>query len=239
VIWRYLRKRLGIEAQDERITYSLKEIETLRTHITHIQKQEPKIIKQIIYKTPKNNLLLKEIEEIKNREVQVQKIMGTYKDTFLEFVDLVSEKLEGFNSRLDSFEPKLIIHNAESTRFEHLVGRSTKPLLSTTTGRPFSTTKRTTRPISTTDQIEQGQNLWECATDAERDIIKTLYDAGYPYSYHELSEKLEKSISTVKNHLNNLKSKGFQFQERIGLNNTKKYLLDARVKTFLTLRLND
>ena len=89
---RYLRKHLGIEAQDERITYSLKEIESLRTHITHIQKEKPKVIKQIIYQNPKNDQVLLEIKGIKARELKTHELVADYKDTFLEFVDIVSAK---------------------------------------------------------------------------------------------------------------------------------------------------
>jgi len=238
-MWTYLRNKLGIESQEDRINDTIREINRLRDHITHIQSQKPKVIKQIIYKNPKNESITQEIENLKDREIKTHKIISDYRETFLEFIDIVSGKLENFTDRLDTFGDKLekpLIHDINK---EIIFSRPTNIATKKTTNRPIITTKRSTSITSTTDQIEQGELLWQNATDAEREIIKTLYDAGYPSSYNELAEKLKKSISTVKNHLNNLKSKGFKFQERTGINNTKKYLLDTRVKTFLTLRLND
>ena len=225
-MWRYLKRKLGIDEQNIRIENTLQEISQIRQHISRIQNQKPKIIKQIIYQRPKNDPILKEIDEIKSREIKTINIISEYKKTFLDFVDLMSEKLENFESRLNKFEEN--IQNPILTKIypKDEFGRSTKRSTKRTTGRPIVTTKRPTNTTSTTDQIEQGKQLWENATDTEREIIQILYDAGYPLSYSELAEKLNKSISTVKNHLNNMKAKGFEFQERTGLNNTKKYLLD-------------
>ena len=238
-MWRYLKRKLGIYEQDIRIENTLKEIQQIKQHISQIQAQKPKIIKQIIYQRPENDPVIMEVNEIKERELKTVEIISEYKNTFLDFVDLVSKKLENFDNRLERFEKKT--ENSLTTQEYANIepDRSTKRSTKRTTSRPIITTKRPTNTTSTTDQIEQGKILWENATDTEREIIQALYDAGYPLSYGELAEKLNKSLSTVKNHLNNMKAKGFQFQERTGLNNTKKYLLDFRVKTFLTLRLND
>jgi len=98
---------------------------------------------------------------------------------------------------------------------------------------------RTSTVVETAEGAKAGEELWKQATPAQRSILQTMYDAGYPMSYKELAEEVGRSVSTVKNHINNLKSAGFDFKEDSGHNNAKKYMIDDRVKAFLTLRLNE
>ena len=87
--------------------------------------------------------------------------------------------------------------------------------------------------------VVDGEILWKNTTPAQKNVLKVLYESGYPMSYKELGDELNRSISTVKNHINTLKSMGVNFVEERQGNSSKKYMLDERIKSFLTMRLND
>ncbi len=91
----------------------------------------------------------------------------------------------------------------------------------------------------TAQEAVEGQELWERATKAQKRIIRAMFELGYPATYKEIASDVGKSVSTVKNHINNLKSLGFDFKEEEGPNNSKKYSLDERLRAFMTVRLND
>jgi DNA-binding CsgD family transcriptional regulator len=108
-----------------------------------------------------------------------------------------------------------------------------------TIGRPDDVDGRPGSLAGTAEDAKTGERLWQKATPAQQSVLQTMYDAGYPMSYKEIADEVGRSVSTVKNHINNLKAAGYDFKEDAGHNNAKKYMLDDRIKAFLTLRLNE
>ncbi len=106
-------------------------------------------------------------------------------------------------------------------------------------GRPDDGDGRPGSLAGTAEDAKVGETLWSKATPAQQSVLQAMYDAGYPMSYKEIADEVGRSVSTVKNHINNLKATGYNFKEDAGHNNAKKYMLDDRIKAFLTLRLNE
>lgn len=189
-----------------------------------------------------------ELEELRSRIDQLDDLLDSQEEALTHVLDVVTthteriDSLEDVDDRLEEMEQRL---DDERTATEPIKPSSEasdmkaarKMLVSS--GRSDGQTQRSMDAADRVAGIDEGQHLWTEATRAQQGIMKLMYDAGYPMSYREIAEELGRSVSTVKNHINNMKSQGVSFQEDTGHNNTKKYLLDERVKSFLTLRLND
>ena len=105
--------------------------------------------------------------------------------------------------------------------------------------RPSVLSEKASRMEEKAENAVKGEELWQKTTPAQKNVLKVLYDSGYPMSYKEIARDLNRTVSTVKNHINNLKSMGVHFREKSGKNNSKKYMVDDRIKGFLTMKLND
>ncbi|MDY6771127.1 MAG: winged helix-turn-helix domain-containing protein [Candidatus Nanohaloarchaea archaeon] len=145
--------------------------------------------------------------------------------------DEIAAKLADIDERLTALEKA---YNVRKTGEEPSGRTSKRP-----SSRLVDKNGQPTNLAGTAEDAKQGEQLWKKATKAQRSVLKTMYDAGYPMSYKEIAEEVGRSVSTVKNHINNLKAAGFEFKEDEGHNNAKKYMVDDRVKAFLTLRLNE
>lgn len=189
-----------------------------------------------------------ELEELRSRIDQLDDLLDSQEEAITHVLDVVTthteriDSLEDLDDRVDDVEQRLDDERTAERPIKTSSGasdvkRAKKVLVSS--GRSDGRTQRSMDAADRVAGIDEGQRLWAEATRAQQGIMKLMYDAGYPMSYREIAEELGRSVSTVKNHINNLKSQGVSFQEDTGHNNTKKYLLDERVKSFLTLRLND
>jgi len=152
-------------------------------------------------------------------------------DELFDRHETLEEQIEALQKQLEALRDEEDTHN--------VVADAVSPPSQRPSGRVEATDGRSTTAVETASNLEEGENLWEGTTEAQKNILKVMYDLGYPVSYKELADELGRSRSTVKNHINNMKSSGFDFKEDVGYNNAKKYMLDERVKAFLTLRLND
>jgi predicted nucleic acid-binding Zn-ribbon protein len=190
------------------------------------------------------------IEDLESVSADVQDVVESNKEALSHLVEVLSHHVEEEDSvsaedAIDGLEARLTALDDRMERLEQsLADLSDQDFIKNASSeRPSRRLDGSDgRPSSSSGQaegVERGKDLWEQATPAQRNIIKAMYDTGYPVSYSEISNEVGRSVSTVKNHINNLKSIGFNFKEDVGYNNSKKYMLDERVKTFLTLRLND
>jgi len=189
-----------------------------------------------------------ELEELRSRIDQLDDLLDSQEEALAHVLDAVTahaeriDSLEELDGRVEEMEERLDDGRTAMKRVDtSFSGSAMKQAqkVSVSSGRTDGHDQRSMDAAERVAGIDAGQQLWMDATRAQQSIMKLLYDAGYPMSYQEIAEELGRSVSTVKNHINNLKSQGVSFQEDTGHNNTKKYLLDERVKSFLTLRLND
>lgn len=189
-----------------------------------------------------------ELEELRSRIDQLDDLLDSQEEALTHVLDVVTthteriDSLEDLDTRVEEMEQRLddgrtAVKRIDASSEGSAAERAQKIVMSS--GRSDGQTQRGMDAADRVAGIDEGQRLWSEATRAQQGIMKLMYDAGYPMSYREIAEELGRSVSTVKNHINNLKSQGVSFQEDTGHNNTKKYLLDERVKSFLTLRLND
>jgi len=147
----------------------------------------------------------------------------------------VPDEAAAYMAELEQRVARLEKRLEEEKRPSEASGRPTNR----TTRRPDDVDGRPASLAGTAEDAKAGEQLWGKATPAQQNVLQALYDAGYPMSYKEIADEVGRSVSTVKNHINNLKSVGFDFKEDSGHNNAKKYMLDDRIKAFLTLRLNE
>lgn len=186
-----------------------------------------------------------QLEELQERQEDEEKRSRSNEEAIEHIIEALShqakdreqlrsvlERIEELETRIDKMEGRL----NETSQLDEKTGSEAS---GRTSKRVDGSTGRTGDAGTTQQSIDAGEQLWQETTPAQRTIIKTMYDLGYPLSYQEIADEVGRSVSTVKNHINNLKSMGFDFKEDTGYNNTKKYMLDERVKQFLTLRLND
>lgn len=219
----FLKKKFGLKQLEEKVSKHEKEIGELREHILNKFQRA---------RDPRVDNILNKMNDLEKWSFQVFDLIVKNKENMEKYMELFNKRLDDLESRIGQIKlkssQKIISHEGKS-----FLELNDRPEVS-----KQNYEKETSFEWSTTS-IEEGKLLWEKTTDAEREIIMELYDAGYPLTYNELANKLKKSVSTVKNHINNMKLKGFRFEETIGMNNLKRYSLDPRVKIFLTLRLNN
>lgn len=151
--------------------------------------------------------------------------------------ETLNDNIGGLENRISSIEDKL--HRLEQLGVFEESSNDGSEASGRPDGRSSDQDGRHTDVEGLVHDVHSGKKLWNDATNAQREVIKTLYASGYPLSYREIADELGKSVSTVKNHINNLKSSGAEFKEEIGQNNEKKYMIDDRIQAFLTMRLND
>ncbi|MDY6778607.1 MAG: winged helix-turn-helix transcriptional regulator [Candidatus Nanohaloarchaea archaeon] len=236
-MWRGLRDRLFGSDDDDAVERLHDELDQLRDHVLHDddREREQPLERQV-------DALEAHIEELRDELRQNREAL----EHVVEALSHSAEKqaaIENLEERLHTLEQHL--SNVDPLTRENLSNPS-KPGKETSRRTSSSTSERSEGEsgraggaVETARAVERGKRLWEKATPAQRSILQTLYDAGYPMSYKEIANDVGRSVSTVKNHINNLKSAGFDFKEDAGYNNTKKYMLDETVKAFLTVRLND
>ncbi len=195
-----------------------------------------------------------ELEEIKRfskeKDERNSKSIENMNETLENFYLLIEEILDKINNsenkkelnRLDK-KVKDIENNFEKLlegyRTNNVKITDNKGGMNRSISRPETMDQRNRSMKNKAEGVIDGEILWKNTTPAQKNVLKVLYESGYPMSYRELGEELNRSISTVKNHINTLKSMGVNFIEERQGNNSKKYMLDERIKSFLTMRLND
>ncbi len=221
-----LRRKLELPALEEKIRSYEQDIQNVKDHVLNVEKtvnrlQNHSSQKQVEYVSQR-------LEEMEQWNTQMYNAVTMTKENMEQYIDV-------FNRRLEALENQLAEATA-STTTSHSSGALQ---IQRQPSRPAVPTHPEDGDDRSGEKLEEGKALWTKTSETEREIIRELYDAGYPMTYHELANTLNKSVSTIKNHINNMKLKGFDFQESIGTNNTKKHTLDERIKLFLTMRLNN
>lgn len=145
--------------------------------------------------------------------------------------DEVAAYMADLEERIAQLENRLAVEDEGLEASGRPTNRSTR--------RPDDVDGRPGSLAGTAEDAKVGEQLWRKATPAQQSVLQAMYDTGYPMSYKEIADEVGRSVSTVKNHINNLKASGYDFKEDAGHNNAKKYMLDDRIKAFLTLRLNE
>jgi len=250
MIWQYLRNKLNMDDHQEQIEENKREINKIRNHVVDLKKSpRKKVIKKVEKRDERVDELKERIDAFyqwglkmheaveKNRKV-IDKLSDLLTDDSLFPDQAQSSKKAGqdfteeqlFNQR--KFEGRQDFPSYSSVNEE-------KSTISSQVSHSGLEEERPTNADQTANNIRVGKKLWEKATDAQKRIIKKMYDLGYPVSYKELASELGNSVSTIKSHINSLKDKDLKFRITLGPNSTKKYLLDDRLKSYLTHRLND
>lgn len=256
-MWSYLRKKLGVREHEKKIYRNSKEIAEIKRRVSENKEKSDRrqVVKKVISRDHRVDQVQEEIRSLINWAKEVSEAVSDDKEAIKDLtyiiednIDVISdlnnmedlrEQNKALEEKIDRIESKMAELSENLSEFSSRNSQPVQRERRRTEGSDFSRDKRSDGIDETAKRIKEGRKLWKKATDAQRDIIKKMYDLGYPLTYRELSSELEKSVSTVKNQLNDLKSIGYEFDQDIGPNNAKKYLLDDRVKTFLTLRLND
>lgn len=256
-MWSYLRKKLGVTEHERKIYRNSKEISEIKRRVSESsdKQRNRQVVKKVISRDHRVDQVQKEIRSLINWAKEVNNAVSDDKEaikdltyiiednidilTDLDSVEEIRDQNKSLEEKIDRIEGKMAELSENLSKFSRANNNTSHRETSRSQGAEVSMNQRSDGIDETAMRIKEGRRLWKKATDAQRDIIKKMYDLGYPITYRELSSELEKSVSTVKNQLNNLKSMGYDFDQDIGPNNAKKYLLDDRVKTFLTLRLND
>lgn len=184
-----------------------------------------------------------EIYEVTKSVENVNEVLNKLFDYLEEFRsnnenDNVIEVLEEHNEAIKMLETRLEGLKTSQNTQKSIVD-SKKRSINRPSGRPNILVNDEETMESKAEDAVKGEKLWSKTTPAQKNVLKVLYDSGYPMSYKEIAKELNRTVSTVKNHINNLKSMGVRFREESGKNNSKKYMLDDRVRSFLTMRLND
>ncbi|MCJ7429128.1 MAG: winged helix-turn-helix transcriptional regulator [Candidatus Nanohaloarchaeota archaeon QJJ-5] len=238
MVWGRIRSWLGL-VQDDDLEEVEQEIDQVRDHVlTGSHSLDDRV-----------DLLERETETLRDQQKSLSADVRSHDEAIEHIVEALShisgeidfeDEIDGINdleNRISAIEDKL-------ERLEHLgVFEATSTISKEASGRPDGRPSdedgRHSDVEALAHDVQSGKKLWDGATNAQKEVIKALYDSGYPLSYREIADNLGKSVSTVKNHINNLKSSGVEFNEEIGQNNEKKYMIDDRIQAFLTMRLND
>lgn len=252
-MWSYLRRKLGVKEQDKKIYHNSREIAEIKKKVSEQEEssKEPKVVKKVLHRDKRVDKIQEELGSLVKWAKEVSKSVKNDQKAINELTYIIEENIGTISSMEDLKEQNSSLREKIDNldeKIDKLTDRGLNIYREEESVHRQPKRQEVTQPTGirwgdninqTAKRIEEGRRLWKKATDAQRQIVKKMYDLGYPITYRELSSELSKSVSTVKNQMNGLKTKGFNFQEDIGANNTKKYLLDPRVKTFLTLKLND
>lgn len=250
MFWQYIRKRLGIDKHEEKIKDHEREINKIRNHVVDIrEKPRKKIIRKIEKKDERVDGLKERIDAFYEWGLKLHKAVDNNRKALEKMTDILSDEDFPSNKTNDPSEmsretvkENMLDQNSfggrkKSDSYREINEESI--IRNEELGANNKDDKAHLNIDEAADGLKKGKKLWEKATDAQRQIIKKMYDLGYPVSYKELASEIGNTVSTIKSHINSMKDKDFRFRITLGPNSTKKYLLDDRLKRYLTQRLND
>lgn len=192
-------------------------------------------------------------EEVKRRNDRVNTVEQQL-NTLQQQVEDLSQTVDALHAWDRHIHQKLDAHDTALTELTTLLsthlpqqagqGQQALPQRQDTADQPpVDTTKRSIqRPDDESgrpkDDEEAMEQLWNAVTPSQKKVVMALYELGYPASYRELAKELDRSVSTVKNHVNALKAKGVSFEEQRGPDNAKRYRLGEDIRSYLAMKIH-
>lgn len=238
MVWESIRSWLGLATQDE-LDQAHEEIDRIRDHVltgSHALQDRVDVVERDLGSVEQELTSLE--ADVRSHDEAIEHIVEalshigekTIQEPENNSIKTLEDRLSEIEEKFERLE-SLGVFDATSEKVDDPSGRPD--------GRPSEDNGRHSDVEGLVHDVQSGKEIWKKATNTQKEVIKTLYESGYPLSYREISDRLGKSVSTVKNHINNLKASGARFEEEIGQNNEKKYMIDDRIQAFLTMRLND
>ncbi len=236
----FLGKIFSSESENESQSESLDSFEEVETEINGLREEIEELNNSI------ESLKRNQLDKVNTNFKSIQNLddaLETHYKAIEELLELIgnnesSSKFKELNKRLKDVEKEL----DDLKGFVKGSGgciEDPKDRISRSINRHSDQSGRNESMEDKAEGVIEGELLWEKTTPAQKNVLQTLYKSGYYMTYNEIANKLNRSVSTVKNHINTLKSMGVEFKETREGNNSKKYMLDDRIKSYLTMKLND
>ncbi len=202
-----------------------KDIESINKDITHINSW----ISHLHSNQSKHE------DNVMKLETSIRGAFNTYNKYLLDLYKIVHSLKEDKSSMKEDVET-LIDVDRRPYEDKALINNAIDTVQTYANVDPISASEETDNPlIDDSYEVDKGplMNMSENLTRSQKMILAHMMNTEQKLSYKDLSMLMTVSVSTIKNHICNMRNKGFPLQEYSDEGNIKRYYLAENMKQIL------